>query len=138
MVKRTLALMGIAAGFIGVLLFAFAPWIVRIILGRSYDPVVPVLEVLAFLPLLISLSCVFGLLWMLPLGMDRSFNTIILTAGLLNLGLAVLLAPVFAGQGMAWAVVTAELYLVIATYYWLSRKKKDPFRFAKAIVEQRS
>jgi PST family polysaccharide transporter len=138
LVKRTLALMGIAGGFIGVLLFAFAPWIVRIILGRSYYPVVPVLEVLAFLPLLISVSCVFGLLWMLPLGMDRSFNTIILTAGLLNLGLAVLLAPVFAGQGMAWAVVTAELYVVIATYYWLSRKKKDPFRFAKAIVEQRS
>jgi polysaccharide transporter, PST family len=136
LVRRAVVLLGIAGGLIGVLLFAFAPWIVRIALGKSYDPVVPMLEVLALLPLLISLSCVLGLLWMLPLGMDRAFNTIILTAGLLNVGLAILLAPAFAGQGMAWAVVTAELYVLIAMFYWLSRKNEDPFRFARAIREQ--
>lgn len=136
--KRTLGLMGIAGGSIGVLIFAFAPWIVRIVFGKSFYPVVPMLEILAFLPFLISLSCVLGLLWMLPLGMDRAFNTIIFTAGLLNVGLAVALAPAFFGQGMAWAVVTAELYVVITMYYWLSKKRKDPFRLAKAIQEQES
>lgn len=136
LVKHTLGLMGIVGGSLGVLLFAFAPWIVRVILGKNYYPVVPMLEVLAFLPFLIGLSNVFGLLWMLPLGMDRAFNTVILTAGLLNLTLAIILAPAFSGQGMAWAVVTAELYVVIAMYYWLSRKKKDPFRFVKLIKEQ--
>jgi len=138
LVKRSMVLLGIAGGCIGMLLFAFAPWIVRIFLGKSYYPAAPMLEVLALLPLLVSLNCVFGLLWMLPLGMDRSFNTIVLMAGLLNLGLATLLAPAFSGQGMAWAVVAAELYVVIAMYYWLSRNKKDPFRFAKNMKEQGS
>jgi len=135
LVKRTLGLMGIAGGSLSVLLFAFAPWIVRVILGKNYYPVVPMLEVLAFLPLLIGVSGAFGLLWMLPLGMDRPFNIVILTAGLLNLVLAIVLAPAYSGQGMAWAVVTAELYVTIAMYYWLRRKKKDPFRFAKSIKE---
>lgn len=133
LVQRTMGLMGIAGGSIGMLLFLIAPWIVRIVFGKSYYPVVPMLRILAFLPFLISLNCVFGLLWMLPLGMDRSFNIIVLTAGMLNLGLAALLAPTFFGQGMAWAVVSAELYAVIAQYYWLSRNKKDPFRFAKTL-----
>ncbi len=136
LVRRTLALLGIAGGGIGMLLFALAPWIVRFVLGKGYDPAVPMLDVLALLPLLISLNCVFGLLWMLPLGMDRSFNTIVLTAGLINLGLATWLAPTFSGQGMAWAVVAAELFAAIAMYYWLSRKKKDPFRFAEALKGQ--
>ncbi len=135
LVKRTLGLLGFAGGCIGMLFFAFAPWIVRIVLGKNYYPVIPMLEVLALLPLFISLSCVLGLLWMLPLGMDRSFNTVILTAGILNLGLALLLAPAFGGQGMAWAVVIAELYVVSAMYYWLRRKKKDPFQFSKPIKE---
>lgn len=135
LVKRALLLLATAGGGIGLFLFAFAPWIVRFVFGKSYSPVIPMLEVLSLLPLLVSLSSVFGLLWMLPLGMDRSFNTIILTAGLVNLSLAMLLAPIFAGQGMAWAVVISELYVVVAMYYWLSKKKQDPYRFARKISE---
>jgi polysaccharide transporter, PST family len=136
LIKRSFALLGMAGGCITVVTYAVAPWVVGLLFGRSYLPAVPILRILAFLPLLISLSYVFGLLWMVPLGMDRSFNTIILTGGLLNVGLAVLLAPAFLGQGMAWAAVTSELYVVIAMYYWLNRKKKDPFQFAKTLKEQ--
>jgi polysaccharide transporter, PST family len=133
LVKRALLLLATAGGGIGLFLFAFAPWIVRFVFGKSYSPVIPMLEVLSLLPLLVSLSGVFGLLWMLPLGMDRCFNTIILTAGLVNLSLALLLAPIFAGQGMAWAVVISEFYVVIGMCYWLNKKKQDPYRFARKL-----
>jgi len=138
LVKRTLVLIGIAGGCISMVLFVCAPWIVTIVFGKGYFPVVPVLEVLAFLPLLVGLNGVLGIQWMLPLGMDYSFNVIILTAGLLNMGLAILLAPGFAGPGMAWAVVSSELYVVIAMYFWLSRKRRDPFHFAPTTEEGRT
>lgn len=87
----------------------FAPWIVRTFLGRGYAPAADVLRVLAVLPVLVGISNVLGVQWMLPLGMDRTFNRIIIGAGLLNLLLAAILAPAFQQMGMATAVVCAEM-----------------------------
>jgi PST family polysaccharide transporter len=63
---------------------------------------------------------------MVPLGLDRQFNRVILAGGALNLVLAVLFAPRFAQLGMAAAVVATEVFVVLSLYLTLRRRKLSP------------
>jgi polysaccharide transporter, PST family len=93
---------------LGLSLLLFAPWLVGVVMGPGFAEAVPVLRVLSVLPPLLAITHSVGLQWLLPSGRDAEVNRIILSAGALNLILAILLAPHFAHLGMAWAVVCAE------------------------------
>ncbi|MGA8812245.1 MAG: flippase [Candidatus Sulfotelmatobacter sp.] len=121
------AVMGGGGTAMGALVFLLAPILVQVILGKGFAPAVPLLRILSLLIPLIAFSNVFGIQWMLPLGLDRPFNTIILLAGLINLGLAVTLATPYADLGMAWAVVIAETFVTGSIYLLLRSRKLDPF-----------
>lgn len=123
--------LGLGGAFMGLAVFVLAPQLVRIFLGEGYDPAIPVLRLLALLPPLIALSNVLGIQWMLPLGLDRPFNVIILVAGVLNLCLAVFLAPRFSQLGMALAVVVTETFVTAAMYLVLRRRSLDPITYIK-------
>lgn len=122
--------MGLGGVVMGALVFFLSPFLVRMVLGGEFAAAVPILRILALLPPLIALSNVFGIQWMLPLGMDRAFNTIIVLAGLINLGLAVVFAPLFGGVGMAWAVVSAEIFVTGGIYILLRLRKLDPMSYS--------
>ena len=107
-----------------------APLLVRVLLGEGYEPAVTVVRILAPLVPLIALSNVLGIQWMLPLGMDRPFNAIIVGAGFLNLALALFLAPRLQHVGMALAVVITELWVTLGMWLYLRRRRKDPFSYA--------
>lgn len=124
---RVLGLGGLALG-LGVWLGA--PLLVRVLLGEGYEPAVPVLRILALLVPLIALSNVLGIQWMLPLGLDRPFNAIIVGAGFLNLALAVFLAPHLQHVGMALAVVISELWVTLGMWLYLRKRGKDPLALA--------
>jgi PST family polysaccharide transporter len=118
---------GLLMGF-GV--FVFAHPLVRILLGAGLDPAAPVLRVLALLVPLIAVSYVFGIQWMLPLGLDGPYIRIVLAAGLLNVALAAALAPRFAEAGMAWAVVISEAFVTASVYWFLRHRGLDPMTFS--------
>jgi PST family polysaccharide transporter len=128
--------MGAGGLFMGLAVFVLAHPLVHVLLGAKFDPAVPVLRVLALLLPLIALSSVFGIQWMLPLGLDRPFNRIILTAGALNVALAVLLAPRFGEMGMAWAVVTSETFVTAGVYWFVRHRGLDPMTFSAAPKEE--
>lgn len=119
-------MMGLGGLLLGAGLAATAPLLISVLLGPGYEAAVPVLRVLALLLPLVALSNVLGIQWMLPLGLDRNFNTIIATAGLLNLGLAILLAPRLGALGMALAVVVAEAFVTGGMYLYLRAHQLDP------------
>lgn len=124
--RTSLIVMGLSGCLMGALILTFAPILVRIILGHAYAPAVPVLRILSLLPPLISISSVLGIQWMLPMGLDRAFNTIILFAGLVNLGLALTLAPSLKASGMAWAVIASELFVTGAMFFLLRWRGLEP------------
>jgi PST family polysaccharide transporter len=97
--------------------FVFAPLLIRILMGEGFGQAITVLRILSVLPLLLSITHSVGLQWLLPRGQDAVVNRIILSAGALNLTLAVLLAPHFAHLGMAWAVVCSESFVC----FWMVR-----------------
>jgi PST family polysaccharide transporter len=96
---------------LSVSLFLSAPMLIGLLMGQAFTPAITVLRILSILPLLLSLTHSAGLQWLLPLGRDAEVNRIILSAGVLNVALAVLLAPRFAHLGMAAAVVCAEAFV---------------------------
>jgi len=102
-----------------------APIVIRILLGAEYQPAVMVFRVLTLIVPLIALSNVLGIQWMLPFGMDRAFNRIILGAGVLNVCLAVYLAPRFGSMGMAWSVVAAEGFVTLGMWFVLRRSGRE-------------
>jgi polysaccharide transporter, PST family len=125
--RYALLLMGTGGLLLSVCVFAEAPILIRILLGPAYLASIPVLRILALLPFLVALSNVLGILWMLPLRMDRAFNTIILSAGAINIALATLLAPRYTQLGMALAVVVAEVFVTGMMFLWLRKKGITPF-----------
>lgn len=99
---------------LGTSMFFLAPILIRLLMGSAFAPAVTVLRILSILPVLLSLSNSAGLQWLLPLGRDAEVNRVILCAGALNVGLALLLASRFAHLGMAVAVVCAEAFVAIS------------------------
>lgn len=110
-------------GSLGGLMIAWlAPWLVHVVLGKGYETAIPVLRILAALLPIVALSNVLGIQWMLPHGMDRPFNGIIMSAGAFNILLAVILAPHFGAIGMAIAVVVSEGYVTLAMVLVVGRQ----------------
>lgn len=128
MVRLGLAAMGLGGVLLGVAAFLGAPVLVRLLLGPGFEPAVAVLRVLALVPPLAAASNVLGIQWMLPLGLDRPFTRIVIGAGLLNLALAIWLAPSFGGRGMAWAVVAAEAFAAVGMWLYLRSRRLDPLQ----------
>ena len=118
---------GLGAG-LSLVLFFGAPMIVKILLGPEYGPSVGVMRVLAGLPLLVGASNVLGIQIMLPFGKDRAFLTILLSAGLINIILAVLLAPYWQAIGMATAVLITETFVTASMFVYLQRCGLNPLK----------
>jgi polysaccharide transporter, PST family len=124
--RSSMFLMSSMGAVLSLAAFLGAPWAVPLILGKSFVASVPVLQIMAALPLLDALGTIFGVLWMVPLGLDRQFNRVVLAGGALNLVLAVFFAPRFAELGMAAAVVATEVFVVLGLYLTLRRRRLSP------------
>ncbi|UBV44315.1 oligosaccharide flippase family protein (plasmid) [Deinococcus taeanensis] len=120
-----LRLMGGAGAVLSAGTWLAAPLLVGVLLGPGFEPAVPVLRVLAALPLVIGVNMVFGLFWLVPLGHDRAFNLTVALGALLNAALIALLVPASGPLGMAWAVVLTEV-LVGGGLYLLYRQTRRP------------
>jgi O-antigen/teichoic acid export membrane protein len=73
--------------------------------------VIPVLRILALLPVIISLTDSVGMQYLLPRGRESIVNRVVLGGGFVSLALAFVLAPRYQHIGMASAVVIAEAFV---------------------------
>ncbi len=100
---------------------AGAPQLVHIILGADFEPAVVILQIMALQLIVTGVSRILGVQWMLPLGMDRQFNYLIIGGGLLNLVLIVLLVPAWQSVGMAIAFVLTETLIAVGMIWVLQQ-----------------
>lgn len=120
--RRMLLLMATAGFGFSLGIFLGAPLIVKVLLGSQFGPSILVMKIIAFLPLLIALSNVLGIQMMIPFGMDRAFTIILFIAGILNVALAVLLAPKWQANGMAFSVLLSEIFVTFTMFGYLYRQ----------------
>lgn len=124
--KRMMYVMSGLGASLSFILLLGAPWIVKILLGSQYGPSVGVIRILAGLPLLVSASNVLGIQIMLPFGKDRAFLRILLSAGLVNITLAIILAPYLQAIGMATAVLITQTIVTASMLIYLQKCGLNP------------
>ena len=108
---------------ISLLLFLFADPIVSIVLGKDYQSSVPVLRIIAWLPLVIILSNVLGIQTMLPLNKQKSFALILFFAAMINLTLSFIIVPIYFEIGTSISVLTTELFVTLAFFVFVKKNK---------------
>jgi len=127
MVKRSLLFLGGLGLVLGLILFFSAPLLVHLVLGAAFRGSVAPLRVFSLWIPLIALSTVLTFQLLLPNQMDYQFNGVIITAGLLSFGSALLLAPRYQAVGIAWSAVISQLFTLIALSVVLARAGLNPF-----------
>ena len=127
MVRLSIFLLGGLGLLFGLILFFAAPLLVHVVLGNAFHGSIPALRVLSLWIPLIALSTVMIFQLLLPNQLDYQFNVVVLTAGLLGFACALLLAPGLQAVGIAWSLVVAQLYTLIAFSAVLARAGLNPF-----------
>jgi polysaccharide transporter, PST family len=130
MVRLSLFFLGGLGLLFGLILFFSAPLLVHVVLGDAFGGSVAVLHVFSLWIPLVALSTVLTFQLLLPNQLDYQFNAVIVTAGLLSFGSALLLAPVYQAAGIAWSAVIGQLYSLIAFSVILTRAGLNPFKFS--------
>ncbi|MDQ2842695.1 MAG: oligosaccharide flippase family protein [Acidobacteriota bacterium] len=128
MTRFTVYVVGAGSLALGLILWAGAPLIVRIILGHNFTESASVLRVLSLRAPLIAWTNILGFQWLLVLGLERQFQKITFAALVLNTLLATILAPRFSYQGMAWAVLISQVAVALGIYVVLEQRRLNPFR----------
>jgi PST family polysaccharide transporter len=131
MVRSSLFFLGGLGLLFGLILFLGAPLLVHVILGDAFHGSVAVLRVFSLWIPLVALCTVIIFQLLLPNQMDYQFNLVVITAGLLNFGIALLLAPGLQAVGIAWSAVLAQTYTLIAFSIVLARAGLNPFAFSE-------
>lgn len=127
---------------LSVVTFSCAGIIVRTVFGKSFGAAIPILEILAVLPFIFSLADAIGFQSLLPAGKESLVTKAIVAGALVNLSLAVFLAPRFQASGMAVSVVIAEaavctiLICIVGRTTMLFRKPKaEGASFATTLID---
>lgn len=123
-VKRIIQKVGIFMLLISLLLFFFSKPIVYFLLGDKFHESVILLKVMSILPLLVSLSNLYGIQTMLNLGFQKMFSKIIFIAALLGIILSLALVPIYKGLGTSIVIVLVELFVTLSMYYFLKISKR--------------
>lgn len=124
-VQKALIFFGIMGLIAGGALIALAPWIIRLVLGRAYGPAIPVMRIASIIIPVCAISNILGIQWMLPFGMDRAFNRIVVSAGLMNVVLAVFLSRSFGPIGTALSIVVSQTFVSTCMVIALLRSRRN-------------
>jgi len=115
--RAGMSVTGLGGLVLGVTVFLFAPWLVRIVFGAQFAPAVNVLRLLAILPPLVSVTQSIGMQWLLPLGKERVVTRTVMMAGLLHIALVFALVPKFHQAGMACVVLCSEAFVCSTLFF---------------------
>ena len=119
--ERSLVVLTGLATAMGLALLVLAGPATPLVFGPGYEASVGLTRLLALSLPLLAVNQVLGVQWMVPLGMDRAFTSIITAAGVLNVLVVLILVPPFGATGMAWSIVTAELAVALGMHTYLRR-----------------
>ncbi len=116
---KIVILLGGGNFILSLFILIFAEWIVELLLGNGYEQSVLLLRIMALLPVIISLSNVFGVQTMLVFGMQKAFSKILIMAAVLNTCIVFPLIYYFEGEGVSISITVTECFVTVAMWYVL-------------------
>jgi len=117
--RKMFVVQGLIVSLISVCIFFGAPLAVKLLYGPKFLPTVEVLRWMAFVPLMVGLTDLFGVQTMLPLGMKAQFSRVLMASAVLNFSLLAVLAKLFGEQGAAATVLIVETLVAAAMAFTL-------------------
>lgn len=121
-IKKTLIITMVISIPLTLIVFIFTPWFIHLIFGKELSESIVILRLLIWLLIIVGLSNVFGIQTMLTFDMKKSFIFPIVTAGIINLILGILLIPTYKHIGAAISFVISEC--VVTGMMFMILKKK--------------
>ncbi len=103
-----------------------APWLVELLFGPQFTAAGVVLQVMAAIIPLMVLNGALVSQWMVPHGLDRLLNTVVVISTGISVVLALILAPRYGALGMAWVTVIAESVILAGLLFSLRHKGLKP------------
>lgn len=120
-IRKLLLIVGGVSLALSFFLFFLSGLLVKIILGGQYGESILVVKYLSFLVFIIALSNIFGIQTMLNFQMKKQFSQVLITAGIINILMAVLLVPHYQHIGTCISVLITEMFVTIAMFITLQR-----------------
>nr|WP_299419912.1 flippase [uncultured Emticicia sp.] len=126
MVHKILPIIVLFTGLMGIGMLIFGPMALRFFYGKKFEPAIPVFQILAFIPMIIALSNVFGIQIMMNLKMDKLFFKITASGAILSVLLNILLIKKYGYIGTAIDWLITEIFITLAMYIALRNNGINP------------
>lgn len=128
LLRKVMWFQGVFALVMACILFVAAPTVVDILFGSEFDSSISVLRWLSPLLFLISLSNIFGIQAMVPLGYTNPFSRILLASGLFNIIIIIPLGYFLGADGGAIAVLATEFIVTVSMGAYLRFAEPNLFK----------
>ncbi|MEK3992221.1 flippase [Robertmurraya sp. FSL R5-0851] len=109
-------------GLLSLIVGIFAEPLVIIGLGEEYIETIPLLQILAPMPLVLGWANIFGILTMINFDYKKELSRIYIVASLFSVVLMILLIPPFREYGTAWIAILTETFATLLMIVFLWRK----------------
>jgi polysaccharide transporter, PST family len=125
-VRTTIYISFAIASLVGLVLYLFAPLIIRVALGTGYEGAVPVLRILLLLLPIGAISTPLIMHWVFPLELERLVTKITIVGGVIHIPLAIVLGSQYAHIGVAWAAVSTSMFIFVVLLVILTARGLAP------------
>ncbi|MBL7699179.1 MAG: flippase [Chitinophagaceae bacterium] len=121
MVRQMFPVVTILTFSAALVLWIFSPLVILTIYGHKFEPSIMVFRILAFVPVVVGWSNLFGIQTMINLKMDKVFFRITAVGAVTSILLNFLFVSKFGFVGTAISWVLTEIFIVTCMYVVLSR-----------------
>ncbi len=125
-VQKLIPLIVAFLGLASILMFVLGPLVIRLFYGNKFEGAIPAFQVLAIVPLFFSLNNVLGIQIMMNLKMDKQFFRITAYAGILSVGLNLLMVKQWGYMATTVNWLVTEVFIFILMNWFLSREGLNP------------
>ncbi len=123
----SLALLMLISFLIMTIGWIFTPFLVEIFLGSEFSNTIEILRYLILITPIFVLGNTLSMQWMVPLGFDRQYNTIIATGAIISIALMIFIIPRFGPLGMVIITGSVELLICVMMMIYLLKLDLNPF-----------
>jgi PST family polysaccharide transporter len=121
-VKQMLPIVTVLTFCAAIILWLFGPMVIMLLYGQKFEPSIMVFRILAFVPVVIGWSNLFGIQTMINLKMDKVFLRITAIGAVSSILLNFLFVTRFGFIGTAMSWVLTEIFIVLCMYFVLSKQ----------------
>lgn len=121
-VKQMLPIVTVLTFSAAFILWLFGPLVIMLLYGHKFEPSIMVFRILAFVPVVIGWSNLFGIQTMINLKMDKSFFRITAVGAVSSIALNFIFVTRFGFVGTAISWVLTEILIVSTMYFALAKQ----------------